>query len=115
MRFLSVLGAAGAGVFAAAWLDRVQRQRQAGNKGRKVKRVKGVKRGPIDDRLIDGRLNINAASEAEIMSALGLDAETAERIVEHRPYPSKLDLLGRMVVPEEIYLRIKDRIAYKAA
>jgi len=103
MRFLSVLGAAGAGVFAAAWLDRVQRHRQAG------------KRGPIDDRLIDGRLNINAASESEIMSLLGLDAETAERIVEHRPYPSKLDLLGRMVVPEEVYLSIKDRIAYKAS
>jgi len=103
MRILSALGALGAGVFAAAWLDRVQRHRWPG------------KRGLIDDRLIDGQININAASEAEIISVLGLDAETAERIVEHRPYPSKLDLLGRMVVPEEVYLRIKDRIAYKAA
>lgn len=48
------------------------------------------------------------------MRVLGLDSETAERIVEHRPYPSKLDLLGRMVVPEDVYLAIKDRIVYKA-
>lgn len=59
-------------------------------------------------------MNINEASQQELMRFLGLDPETAERIVEHRPYPSKLDLLGRMVVPEEIYLSIKDRIAYKA-
>lgn len=59
-------------------------------------------------------MNINEASQQEMMRVLGLDSETAERIVEHRPYPSKLDLLGRMVVPEEIYLSIKDRIAYKA-
>lgn len=116
MRILSALGAVGAGVFAAAWLDRAQR-RKAGNK--RLERVqrprqKG-KRERIDDRLRDGQLNINAASQSEIMNVLGLDAETAERIVEHRPYPSKLDLLGRMVVPEEVYLRIKDRIAYKAA
>jgi hypothetical protein len=49
-----------------------------------------------------------------MMRVLGLDADTAERIVEHRPYPSKMDLLGRMVVPEEIYRSIKDRIVYKA-
>jgi len=39
----------------------------------------------------------------------------AERIVEQRPYPSKIDLLGRMVVPEEIYNSIKHRISYKAS
>ena len=49
------------------------------------------------------------------MQALGLDAELAERIVEQRPYPSKIDLLGRMVIPGEIYNSIKDRISYKAS
>ena len=60
-------------------------------------------------------VNINEASQQEIMQALGLDAELAERIVEQRPYPSKIDLLGRMVVPEEIYNSIKHRISYKAS
>jgi hypothetical protein len=38
----------------------------------------------------------------------------ADRIVEHRPYPSRLDLLGRMVVPNDVYLAIKDKIVYRA-
>lgn len=49
------------------------------------------------------------------MQSLGVDAELAERIVEHRPYPSKIDLLGRMVIPEEVYNSIKHRISYKAS
>ena len=60
-------------------------------------------------------ININEASQQELMQSLGVDAELAERIVEHRPYPSKIDLLGRMVVPEEIYNSIKHRISYKAS
>ena len=48
------------------------------------------------------------------MALLGLDAETADRIVEHRPYPSRIDLLGRMVVPNEVYEMIKDKIVYRA-
>jgi radical SAM superfamily enzyme with C-terminal helix-hairpin-helix motif len=96
MRVLSFLGALGAGIFVAAWLASLQQRGRL---------VRGGFPAP---------LNINEASRDEIMASLGLDAETAERIVEHRPYPSKLDLLGRMVVPEEVYLAIKDRIAYKA-
>ena len=96
MKILSILGAIGAGIFAASWLARAQRRGAAGQGWR-------------------GRLiNINQASQQEIMSVLGLDADTAERIVEHRPYPTKLDLLGRMVVPEDVYVTIKDRIVYKA-
>jgi DNA uptake protein ComE-like DNA-binding protein len=97
MKVLSFLGALGAGVFAAAWLASLQRR--------------GQRPAPVSNRL---NVNINEASQQDLMRGLGLDKETAERIVEHRPYPSKLDLLGRMVVPEEVYLAIKDRIVYKA-
>jgi DNA uptake protein ComE-like DNA-binding protein len=92
MRVLSFVGAVGLGVFSAAWLAAWQRRRGQG-----------------------ATININEASPQELMQALGLDAETADRIVEHRPYPSKIDLLGRMVVPQEIYNTIKNRIAYKAS
>ncbi len=95
MKVLSILGAVGAGVFAASWLARLQRRGAAGQSWRRL-------------------ININRASQQELMTVLGLDAGTAERIVEHRPYPSKLDLLGRMVVPEDVYVGIKDRIVYKA-
>lgn len=105
MKVLSFLGAVGVGVFTAAWLAGLQR--------------KGQKPALRSDRqnlgVPSGRLNINQASQQDLIRVLGIDAETAERIVEHRPYPSKLDLLGRMVVPEEVYREIKDRIVYKAS
>jgi DNA uptake protein ComE-like DNA-binding protein len=96
MKILSWLGAVGIGVFAGTWLF-----------SRKSRR--GSVRPPRSE-----ALNINEASHQELVSFLGLDPETADRIVEHRPYPSKIDLLGRMVIPEEVYVAIKDRIAYKA-
>lgn len=96
MKLLSFLGALGAGIFAATWLASLQRRGQA----------------PAS---LGSRLNINQASRQDIMSVLGLDSDTADRIIEHRPYPSKLDLLGRMVVPEDIYMNIKDKIVYKAS
>lgn len=93
MKVLSFLGAIGSGMFGAAWLAAWRRRRGAG--------------GTV--------ININKASADELMQSLGLDAETADRIVEHRPYPSKIDLLGRMVVPDEVYNAIKNRISYKTA
>lgn len=101
MKLLSFLGAMGVGIFAASWLASLQRRGIA---------FQGERAG-----LNLPKLNINEASQGEIMSVLGLDAETADRIVEHRPYPSRIDLLGRMVVPTEIYETIKDRIVYKAS
>ena len=99
MKVLSFLGAVGLGVFSGAWIIAWRRGRSRGNKS-------------FIDR---STVNINEASQQEIMQALGLDAELAERIVEQRPYPSKIDLLGRMVIPGEIYNSIKDRISYKAS
>ncbi len=96
MKVLSFLGAVGFGVFAGVWLFATQQQRS---------------RNSVSPRL----LNINDASQDEIMNTLGVDAVVAESIVEHRPYPSKIDLLGRMVVPEELYNSIKHNITHKAS
>jgi DNA uptake protein ComE-like DNA-binding protein len=101
MKLLSFLGAIGVGIFAASWMASLQRR------GIAVQGTRSWSSGPA--------VNINEASQQEIMRVLGLDAETAERIVEHRPYPSRIDLLGRMVVPNDVYETIKDRIAYKAS
>jgi DNA uptake protein ComE-like DNA-binding protein len=97
MKVLSFLGAVGLGIFSGAWIFAARRRRAD------------------DNRFNRSTININEASQQEIMQSLGLDAGMAERIVEHRPYPSKIDLLGRMVVPEEIYNSIKHRISYKAS
>jgi helix-hairpin-helix protein len=103
MKALTFLSALGFGLFAGMWLAEIQRHRGQG--GREMRRR--TERRPL--------LNINEATQEEIMDVLGLEAEIAEQIVEHRPYPSKVDLLGRMVVPEPVYVAIKDRITYKAA
>jgi hypothetical protein len=99
MKVLSFLGAVGLGIFSGAWILAARRRHE------------GLRRSSVNTPTI----NINAASQQELMQALGLDAAIAERIVEQRPYPSKIDLLGRMVVPEEIYNSIKHRISYKAS
>ena len=89
MKVLSFLGAVGFGLFAGVWLVDLRHKRIAAMRP----------------------LNINEASESEIVQRLGLTPEIAERIVEHRPYPAKIDLLGRMVMPQELYDSIKHRIA----
>ena len=99
MKVLSFLGAVGLGIFSGAWLIAARRRHTQ------------VSRSFINRSTI----NINEASQQEIMQALGLNAELAERIVEQRPYPSKIDLLGRMVIPGEVYDSIKNRISYKAS
>ena len=106
MKLLSFLGAMGVGIFAASWLASLQKRGSA---------MPGERNTYNMSRRRKGILNINEASQQEIMQVLGLDAETAERIVEHRPYPSRLDLLGRMVVPNDVYMSIKDKIVYRAS
>jgi DNA uptake protein ComE-like DNA-binding protein len=121
MKLVSFLGAIGLGIFTASWITSAQRRgkaKQSGGKRRKSarSRVDGLSGFDLNNSAPrSGVLNINLASQQEIMSLLGLDAETADRIVEHRPYPSRIDLLGRMVVPNEVYETIKDKIVYKAS
>lgn len=52
-------------------------------------------------------VDLNEATMDELMRLPGLDRELAERIIENRPYRNKLDLISRLVVPEETYVAIK--------
>jgi hypothetical protein len=64
----------------------------------------------VSERLVD--LNEAAASE---LTGLGLDPETVERLVENRPYRSKLELVSRMVIPEAIFATIRNKVAISEA
>ncbi len=55
-------------------------------------------------------LDLNNAA-AEAFSVLGLRQELADRIIDNRPYRSKLELLERFVIPEADYDLIKSRIS----
>jgi hypothetical protein len=59
-------------------------------------------------------LDLNSANEAEFVH-LGLDRETTERIIDNRPYRNKLDLLSRMVIPEQTYNVIRDHVGVAKA
>ena len=55
-------------------------------------------------------LDLNNAP-AEAFSILGIGTESAERIVDNRPYRTKLELLERFVIPQADYDVIKHRIS----
>ncbi|HEV2991550.1 MAG TPA: hypothetical protein VG759_24150 [Candidatus Angelobacter sp.] len=93
MRVLAWVGAVGLGIVAGIGIVRYRQGRLAGRE----------------------LLDINKATTEELVNSLGLDFAMVERIVEHRPYPSKIDLLGRMVVPPEIYRAIHHRITRQAS
>ena len=54
--------------------------------------------------------DLNVADATEL-GTLGLRQEWVDRIIENRPYRSKLELVSRMILPEDAYAAIRDRIA----
>ena len=54
-------------------------------------------------------LDLNQCSMEEFLD-IGIDQTSAERIIEERPYRNKLELVSRMVVPDEVYQLIRNRI-----
>ncbi|MCU1284910.1 MAG: Helix-hairpin-helix motif [Acidobacteriales bacterium] len=52
-------------------------------------------------------LDLNHASEQDLIARCGIDADLASRILENRPYATKIDLIGRRVIPDANYEAIK--------
>ena len=61
----------------------------------------------------EGLLDLNSASQQELQGLQGIGPELAEKILENRPYLTKIDLVGRMVVPDLVYEEIKERITVR--
>lgn len=55
-------------------------------------------------------LDINSAPAAQLATLPGIGAAEAARIVAGRPYLSKAELATRQVLPEGLFVQIKDRI-----
>ena len=56
-------------------------------------------------------LNLSDATE---LLMLGLEQNSVDRVIENRPYRSKLELLSRMVLTEPECAAIRDRVAVAA-
>lgn len=54
-------------------------------------------------------LDLNSCSFDDLVG-LDISRELAERIVENRPYRSKLELVERYVVPSQIYSHLSNRV-----
>ena len=93
---LLFLGIAGAGLYLASHLE-------AGKRKNKVQMG--------DEDLLD----LNAA-ELDVLTAFhDLGDDLALRIVENRPYATKIDLIGRMIVSPDMYELIKHEITVRHA
>ncbi len=59
-------------------------------------------------------LDLNSAGTDQLKE-LGLSAESQERLMENRPYRSKLELVSRMILSQGEYALIKNRVSVAKA
>ncbi len=59
------------------------------------------------------RLNLNAASESDLLTLPGITKSEARLIIEDRPYGDKHDLVTKRIITEDEYLKIRDQIVAK--
>jgi hypothetical protein len=59
-------------------------------------------------------IDLNGAT-VEQMGELGITAESLGRLLENRPYRNKLELVSRMVLSQDEYSAIKDKVSVSEA
>jgi hypothetical protein len=67
------------------------------------------------EELVSEHLNDLNSANADQLTKLGLSAETQERLIDTRPYRNKLELISRMVLSQDEYVAIKDRVSVAEA
>ena len=58
-------------------------------------------------------IDVNSASETELLKLPGVTREDARKIAQHRPYRDKRELVSKGVLSESEYTRIRDEISLK--
>jgi competence protein ComEA len=57
-----------------------------------------------------GLIDINSASKQDLESLQGIGEAYAQKIIDHRPYREKNDLVRLKIIPESTYHAISDKI-----
>jgi len=57
-----------------------------------------------------GLIDINSASRQDLESLQGIGEAYAQKIIDHRPYREKSDLVRLKIIPESTYHAISDKI-----
>jgi DNA uptake protein ComE-like DNA-binding protein len=56
------------------------------------------------------RIDINSAGAAELKTIAGIGDAEAKKIIAGRPWLTKIDLVNKGVLPEGVYVAVRDRI-----
>ena len=105
---LTLLGLLGAGLFAFAKYAQSTTRVQPPRRRARRQRPPMVRR---EGELID----LNHCDIRQLTSLQGVDRELAARIFENRPYMTKIDLVSRLIVPEEVYVLFKEDVTARYA
>lgn len=92
-----------------------EESKKAGQEIRKGAQQAGVDAKAIAQGVREGwssgdKVNVNSASQEQLMQLPGVDQDSAQRIIHGRPYHTTEELETRSVVPEDVYSRIKDKV-----
>ena len=56
------------------------------------------------------KIDINSATKEQLDALPGIGEAYAQKIIDHRPYRTKRDLVIRKIIPQSTYDKVKDQI-----
>jgi competence protein ComEA len=90
--------------------------RKVGEAAREAVHEAGAAAQGVRDGLKNGQtsvVDVNSATEGQLLDLPGIGKPEARRIIDHRPYSDKHDLVAKGAVSDATYDKIRDRIVAK--